>query len=348
MSPYYQRVAVVTGANRGIGYHIAQQLVTSGLFGTVVLGCRDAVSGQRAAIEVGGTFLQQLDVASLESSRSFAEALRSRYGRLDVLVNNAGTAFKAADPTPFADQTQPTLQTNFYGTVALTEALLPLLRQGCVTDGRVVNVASMAGKLRQLSPERQAQASAESLTLGALRGLVDEFAADAAAGVHADRGWSGSNYGVSKLALIAATRVLARDEPTLKINSCCPGCGRARAAVVDSDTRLSVPQSQSNTTRKNPWQVLRHGHDVSQGPAAGRDWRAQRRTARDRAARGPAHGRLLPGRAPLGMVSPLRVRGGLRARPPPLGEGLGPRPRETGVRGAPPWPGPPPPAIRFF
>jgi carbonyl reductase 1 len=219
----YQRVALVTGANQGIGFHIAKQLVQSGLFGTVVLGCRDAVKGAAAAAEVGGAFLQPLDVADAASGRAFADALRERYGRLDCLVNNAGMAFKGADPTPFAEQTAPTLQTNFYGTLALTEALLPLLREGRVSDARIVNVASMAGRLGQVSPALQRAFAAPDLTLPALRALVDGFKSDVAAGVHASRGWSKSNYGMSKLALIAATRVLARDEPDIRVNACCPG-----------------------------------------------------------------------------------------------------------------------------
>ncbi len=219
----YQRVALVTGANKGIGFHIAKQLVSSGLFGTVILGCRDTARGKEAAAACGGMWLKPLTVGDPESTRDFAEALREKYGRLDCLVNNAGTAFKGADPTPFAEQTGPTLQTNFYGTLELTEALLPLLRQPQVTDARIVNVASMAGRLGQVSPELQAAFSSDSLTIAGLRQLVDRFVADVAAGVHSERGWGSSNYGLSKLALIAATRVLARAEPNMRVNACCPG-----------------------------------------------------------------------------------------------------------------------------
>lgn len=155
---------------------------------------------------------------------SFATKLKAEYGgRLDVLVNNAGTAFKGSDPTPFEKQTKPTLDVNFRGTLDLTEALLPLLRDGGAEDPRIVNVASMAGRLGQVSPARQKQFSSEALSLTELRGLVDEFAADVAAGAHKQRGWGGSNYGFSKLALIAATKVLAREEPSIKVNCCCPG-----------------------------------------------------------------------------------------------------------------------------
>ena len=160
------RVAVVTGANKGVGYHIAQSLVHSGLFSVVVLGCRDPTRGQHAAAEIGGCAeYMPLEVGNAASADAFAEALVARHGRCDVLVNNAGiptrmphaacrmphtpctclvhactrrahatpvnhagTAYKAADPTPFKEQTKPTLDVNYRGTLALTMRMLPLLQ----------------------------------------------------------------------------------------------------------------------------------------------------------------------------------------------------------------------------
>lgn len=215
------RVAIVTGANKGIGYHIAKQLVASRQFGRVVLGCRDARLGAKAAAEVGGEFMQ-LDVSSPPSIGAFMEAFQAQYGRLDCLVNNAGIMFQNSDPTPFAEQTGPTLAVNFDGTVALTEALLPLLNASSESP-RVVNVSSQLGYLSQVSAELQAQFSAPALTMGELRGLVAKFKSDVAAGKHRECGWGNSNYGMSKLALIAATKVWARENPNIMINACCPG-----------------------------------------------------------------------------------------------------------------------------
>lgn len=215
-------VAIVTGANKGVGFHIAQQLVASELFGTVILACRDVKRGQEAAEASGGSFLP-LELGNSASVKAFASVVKERYGRLDLLVNNAAIAFKAADPTPFAQQTKPTLDVNFRGTLELTEALLPMLRDRRVRDGRIVNVASMAGKLRQVAPPLQAALASPELTLTSLHGLVDRFERDVGAGNHKAKGWGNSNYGLSKLALIAATKVLARNEPGLKVNACCPG-----------------------------------------------------------------------------------------------------------------------------
>ena len=214
------RVAVVTGGNKGIGYRIADSLVRSGLFGAVVIGCRDETRGQTAARELGCDFLQ-LELGNAASTASFASVLEQRYGRLDALVNNAAIAFKGEDPTPFEQQTAPTLDINYRGTRAVTEALLPLLRKG--EDPRLVNVASMAGRLGQVQPPLQAKLSSTSLTLPALDALVNQFESDVQAGTHTRNGWGNSNYGFSKLAVVAATNVLARENPGIKVNCCCPG-----------------------------------------------------------------------------------------------------------------------------
>ena len=157
------RVAVVTGGNKGIGYHIADSLVRSGLFGAVVIGCRDEGRGQKAARELGCDFMQ-LEIGNAASTASFASAFTQKYGRLDALVNNAAIAFKGADPTPFEQQTAPTLDINYRGTRAVT--LLPLLRKG--EDPRLVSVASMAGRLGQVQAPLQAKFSSPNLTLLAL------------------------------------------------------------------------------------------------------------------------------------------------------------------------------------
>ena len=240
------RIALVTGANKGVGYHIAAQLAACGLFRRVVLGCRSLERGRAAARELNGETVKvdvvKVDVADLESCAECAEIVESMYGRLDCLVNKAGIAFKASDPTPFEGQTGPTLQarrsrrapplassprprrvrqTNYWGTLALTDACLPLLLRG--PDPRIVNVASMSGRLSQLSTPLQAHFSALDLTRARLDEMVREFEAAVARGTHVADGWPNSNYGLSKCALIAATGVLARDNPSVKVNACCPG-----------------------------------------------------------------------------------------------------------------------------
>ena len=226
------RVAVVTGANKGIGFHIAKQLVGSGRFGAVVLGCRNPLLGEAAAETLGrerpggnkATAVRSLqcDISDPRSVARFAKDVESAYGRVDVLVNNAGVAFKNADPTPFKEQCGPTLRTNFYGTLDCTRALLPLLRLG--EDPRCVNVASMAGRLGQVSPALQARAAAENLTVGDAVNFMREFEDSVGEGTHREKGFGHSNYGMSKLGVQMLTRAFARAEAgKVKFFSCCPG-----------------------------------------------------------------------------------------------------------------------------
>jgi carbonyl reductase 1 len=229
-----RRVAVVTGANKGIGYHIALQLAQSGLFDNVVLACRDrsraaaaleSISAELAKDEACSAVTvsaEDLTVGDESSHERFAAKMKEAFGKVDCLVNNAGFAFKGADPTPFEGQTKPTIDINFRGTVAFTETMLPLIKEG-TTDPRIVNVASMSGRLGQLSPELQKRFSSETLTMSELHQLVNDFEEAVHRGTYRQEGWGSSNYGLSKLALIAATRVLARENPDIAINSCCPG-----------------------------------------------------------------------------------------------------------------------------
>jgi carbonyl reductase 1 len=225
------RTAIVTGANKGIGYHIAQQLASSGHFTNVVLACRDESRGMTAVKQIQDSVsnsnclvsYEQLTIGDENSHERFVDKMKTRFdGKIDVLVNNAAMAFKNADPTPFRDQCKPTLDVNFRGVFHFTESMLPLVRKG--VDPRIVNVASMAGRLSQLSPSLQAQFSDVHLTKEELNRLVDEFEHDIMTGNHKSKGWGNSNYGFSKLALIAATKIWAREEVgTIKVNAICPG-----------------------------------------------------------------------------------------------------------------------------
>ena len=113
---------------------------------------------------------------------------------LFVQVNNAATAFKGSDPTPFHQQARPTIMTNFFGLLEVTRALLPLLKQS--DDPRIVNVASQAGHLQILpSQQRKELFTSPTLTVPQLEGLMHEFVTDVEAGQHAAKGWPNTCYG---------------------------------------------------------------------------------------------------------------------------------------------------------
>ncbi|XP_073087491.1 carbonyl reductase [NADPH] 1 isoform X2 [Manis javanica] len=124
------RVALVTGANKGIGFAISRDLCRQ-FPGDVVLTSRDAARGQAAVQQLQAEGLSPrfhlLDIEDPQSIRALRDFLLKEYGGLDVLVNNAGIAFKTNDSTPFHIQAEVTMKTNFFGTRDVCTELLPLL-----------------------------------------------------------------------------------------------------------------------------------------------------------------------------------------------------------------------------
>lgn len=171
----HQKLAVVTGANKGIGLEIARVLGKHEGFKCIV-AARSEERGTRAANDLAAdganVEFRQLDLDSDESIDRFVDAIRTDYGKVDVLVNNAAIAFKVNDPTPFQEQTAPTFHTNFWQTIKFTDRMLPLLPSG----SRVVVVASSSGRLNILdrSPEKKAFVSRPDLTREQLFDFINE------------------------------------------------------------------------------------------------------------------------------------------------------------------------------
>ncbi|GAA3394593.1 SDR family oxidoreductase [Streptomyces roseoviridis] len=149
MSAHPARVAVVTGANKGIGREIVRQLAERGH--TVYLGARDERRGREAAaaLSVGGLDVRflHLDVTDEDSVALAAKRLAEEAGVLHVLVNNAGVGgpMQLPSETP-AEQVRTVYETNVFGVITVTNALLPLLRKA--PSARIVNVSSAIGSLK--------------------------------------------------------------------------------------------------------------------------------------------------------------------------------------------------------
>ncbi|MGH9901300.1 MAG: SDR family NAD(P)-dependent oxidoreductase, partial [Pyrinomonadaceae bacterium] len=150
----FKKVALVTGANKGIGFETARQLARQGV--TVLLGARDEGRGREAEAKLKAEGLDvsfiRLDVDDAATHEAAAKLIEEDFGRLDILVNNAAIAideFKdgvlvPAGETPL-DVYRKTFDTNFFNLIALTQALLPLVKKS--EAGRIVNLSSVLGSL---------------------------------------------------------------------------------------------------------------------------------------------------------------------------------------------------------
>ncbi len=149
-----KKMALITGANKGIGKEIARQLGAQGM--TVLIGARDKERGKAAAAELtaGGADARAvlLDVTDQASIDAAAKQVESEYGRLDVLVNNAGIALDGGPSSALTleiETLRRTYETNVFGVFSMTRAFLPLLKKSGA--GRIVNVSSGLGSLSQNS-----------------------------------------------------------------------------------------------------------------------------------------------------------------------------------------------------
>jgi NAD(P)-dependent dehydrogenase (short-subunit alcohol dehydrogenase family) len=152
-----KRIALVTGANQGVGLQVAKELVAHGI--TVLVGSRDFSRGKAAARELGpGATAFQLDVTDQASIAAAAERIRNKFGRIDLLVNNAAISntrkgnlsldeYKKISLASNAslDEIRAVWETNVFGVLAVYQAMLPLLRRS--DDARIVNVSSGVGSL---------------------------------------------------------------------------------------------------------------------------------------------------------------------------------------------------------
>ena len=203
----HKPVALVTGANQGIGLQIAKDLAAQGF--AVLVGARNLDRGEAAAKEVGpDAHALQLDVTDQASIAVAAERIREEFGRLDALVNNAAVSNTRMPPDmsveEYSKSTRPSnvsldelravFETNVFGVVAVTQAMLPLLREA--PAARIVNVSSGAGSLTRNSNP-----------------------------AFPYRSIFGPVYPASKTALNAMTLAMAIELETtgIKVNAACPG-----------------------------------------------------------------------------------------------------------------------------
>jgi len=224
------RIALVTGANRGIGSEIAAQLAAEGV--RVLAAAREPGAGDVT-----------LDITRKDEIDALVELLKDG---VDILVNNAAVSLDGFD----AETARRTIGVNFFGTMNTTDALLPRMRTG----GRIVMVSSGMGELSVVAPQLRARFDSPTLDRKTLIGLMESFVRDVADGVHKKKGWPSNAYSVSKVGVNALTRVLARelagDRRGILVNAACPGWVRTRMGGG------SAPRSPALGARTPVWLAL--------------------------------------------------------------------------------------------
>jgi len=146
----FQKIALVTGATRGIGYETARQLAAAGVQVLLAGRSRNRATDAALSLQKEGLAVEAiaLDVTQAESIAAAVKEVERRHGRLDILVNNAGILADEPNRKP-SEQTletwRKTFDTNVFGLIAVTQAFLPLLRKS--EAGRIVNVSSILGSL---------------------------------------------------------------------------------------------------------------------------------------------------------------------------------------------------------
>jgi len=145
-----RQIAVITGANKGIGFETARQLGKQGL--TILLGARDKKKAKEAAAQLCKEGIDAhgiiIDVNNNASIKKAAASAKRQYGRVDILINNAGVMLHSEDKSAgnqALDVWRKTFETNFFGVIATTQAFLPLLRKS--KAGRIVNLSSILGSM---------------------------------------------------------------------------------------------------------------------------------------------------------------------------------------------------------
>lgn len=218
------KVAVVTGANKGIGFAIVRGLCKR-FDGVVYLTSRDETRGENAVTQLIKEGLHpkyhQLDITSVKSVEKFRDYINKEYGGIDILVNNAAIAFKNNAKEPVTVQAEQTLFVNYFSLLSTCEILFPILRVGA----RVVNISSSCGHLNQIpSVALRNRFKDPNLTIEQLGELMQEYIEAARKGTQLAE-WGNSSYVVSKVGVTALTKIQQRmyNDRDIKVNAVHPG-----------------------------------------------------------------------------------------------------------------------------
>ena len=227
----FKHIVLISGANRGVGFEAVKKLAQDPNY-HIILGSRSLSQGQEAASSLpapASVEPLEIDVTLDESIEAAVETVKSKYGRLDALVNNAGIGLAAFEPgTPRREMLEKTFATNTTGSVCMTEAFLPLLRQS--KSPRLVFVSSAVGSIAETLDPKASHYGASPIAMA---------------------------YKASKAAqnlTVAHYAVLLRDEP-FRVNACTPGLsatkfsgGRGRDPSIGAEIIVRLAKGEVEGT----------------------------------------------------------------------------------------------------
>lgn len=261
------RTVLITGANRGLGRGTVERLLAESPECQVIMTARRAEEGQKALSEInrlgnyqGRLFFYPLDITSATSITQLKDHIRTTFGALDVLVNNAGIFFKGWDPTE--EVARNTVATNYTATVNITEEMLSVMRPG----GHIVTVTSWLGMLNQVSGGLRAQLTDKSLTPEGVHALARSYVQSVADGSASRKGWPRDPYFASKVLLNTYVKVRAPQlvSQNIRMNALCPGW--VKTDMGGQEGNLSIREGAAM-----PVMLI---NDQSQG--TGQFWRERR------------------------------------------------------------------------
>ena len=245
MNDSSKRIIVVTGSNKGVGFGIVTSLASQQSSDVIVMTSRSTELGEQARKEILSSVQSsgldsrlvylQLDITDPKSRAEFIKAISEKFGKIDVLVNNAGVAKKGDDfDTSVFDFT---IKTNFYSTVDLTEEVI---KSGILNENaKIISVASSAGKLKYLKNDKLKQEFlSNELTTEKIYDLCSRYRNAIDKNLVDSEGWSKNTYAFSKICLNQYTRILGNRKEVLdhgiQIYSCCPGWVRTDMAGMEA------------------------------------------------------------------------------------------------------------------
>ncbi|CAD6576397.1 MAG: hypothetical protein TREMPRED_001674 [Tremellales sp. Tagirdzhanova-0007] len=212
-------VTIVSGTNRGVGFAIAQAIAARSTPQILYAGSR---AGKELGLKSGSPrsaiHYVKLDIADSTSIASLADRVDRDTGRVDRLINNAGINVNYKSGMSPAGKAKQTMDVNYRGTLEMNRRFLPLMR----ADARIINVSSVASHLRPFGTARANQFRS-CRSINNVDALVAEFEQSYSQTSSVGRSRWPDPYSVSKACINAMTRVMARENPNVLINCCCPG-----------------------------------------------------------------------------------------------------------------------------